>query len=92
MELEERMRPPLSADFHREQRYKSRNLQTTAAGSPNIPRSPDEVPNVNILSSLYIVIYYGEFNYWKGDDLKIIAKYEGEHFVKSGRVFCGEKY
>ncbi|MNY48319.1 hypothetical protein D3C86_1836450 [compost metagenome] len=54
MELEERMRPPLSADFHREQRYKSRNLQTTAAGSPNILRSPDEVPNVNILSSLYI--------------------------------------
>ncbi len=56
MELEERMRPPLSADFHREQRYKSRNLQTTAAGSPNILRSPDEVPNVNILSSLYIAI------------------------------------
>ncbi len=56
MELEERMRPPLSADFHREQRYKSRNLQTTAAGSPNILRSPDEVPNVNILSSLYIEV------------------------------------
>ncbi|SDL10588.1 hypothetical protein SAMN05216191_101795 [Paenibacillus jilunlii] len=55
MELEERKRPPLSADFHREQRYKSRNLQTTAAGSPNILRSPDEVPNVKILSSLYMI-------------------------------------
>ncbi|CQR53992.1 hypothetical protein PRIO_1664 [Paenibacillus riograndensis SBR5] len=58
MELEERMRPPLSADFHREQRYKSRNLQTTVAGSPNILRSPDEVPNVKILSSLYIISFF----------------------------------
>ncbi|WP_198536690.1 hypothetical protein [Paenibacillus sp. DMB5] len=36
MELEERERPPLSADFNREERIKSGNLQTTAAGSPNI--------------------------------------------------------
>ncbi|MNC16373.1 hypothetical protein D3C75_642270 [compost metagenome] len=59
MELEERKRPPLSADFHREERYKSRNLQTTAAGSPNILRSPDEVPNVKILSSHYIGLLSG---------------------------------
>ncbi|NOU84005.1 hypothetical protein GC101_34685 [Paenibacillus sp. LMG 31459] len=38
MELEERERPPLSPDFNRAQRFNRRNLETTAAGSPNIHR------------------------------------------------------
>lgn len=34
-------RPPLSPNFTRCTRKNSRNLETTAAGSPNIPRSSD---------------------------------------------------
>lgn len=44
MELEERKRPPLSPDFIRQWRYKSENLETTAAVSPKFPRNDTMIP------------------------------------------------
>ncbi|WP_339815416.1 hypothetical protein [Paenibacillus sp. FSL R5-0928] len=46
--------PPLSADFYRYQRLKSGNLQTTAAGSPNILWSHGSSLNRKITSSINI--------------------------------------
>ncbi|MFD1908484.1 hypothetical protein ACFSQ7_37565 [Paenibacillus rhizoplanae] len=66
MELEERQRPPLSPDFHREERNKSRNLGTTAAGSPNVHRSDDEASS----SSLFRF----SVEYFKQHILRIISK------------------
>ncbi len=59
MELEERQRPPLSRISTANSGINQEICRTTAAGSPNILRSVRlnpriEVPNVNILSSLYI--------------------------------------
>lgn len=45
MELEERKRPPLSPDFIRQWRYKSENLETTAAVSPKFPRNDTMIPS-----------------------------------------------
>ncbi|MHA6529034.1 hypothetical protein [Paenibacillus sp. BAC0078] len=44
MELEERQRPPLSANFHREERYKSRNLQTGSGRKSKHSPQYDQTP------------------------------------------------
>jgi hypothetical protein len=44
----------LSSDFYRYQRFKSGNLKTTAAGSPNILWSHGKAQNLNHLFELNI--------------------------------------
>ncbi|MDQ0192325.1 hypothetical protein J2T20_000664 [Paenibacillus wynnii] len=51
------MRPPLSPDFIRNQRYNPRNLETTAAGSPTFT-VVTEAPDIN-------VIIFNLFTLWR---------------------------